>query len=149
MALNGGACRFGLWWVHVAWRDDTVHRVRFARNGEEGPVPPVVRRYLAGQPVDPVGLQSAATAEGAPFAAIYRAAREVGYGCTATYGTIAERAGTSPRVVGTAMKQNPTPLIIPCHRIVARDGIGGFTPDIEIKQALLRMEAGERRIFCR
>jgi methylated-DNA-[protein]-cysteine S-methyltransferase len=147
--MNEGACRFGLWWVHVTWQENTVHRVRFARSGEDGPVPPVVRRYLAGQRVDPAGLQSAATADGAPFAAVYRAVREVGYGCTATYGAIAETAGTSPRVVGTAMKRNPTPLIIPCHRIVAKGGIGGFTPDIEIKQALLRMEAGERGIFCR
>ncbi|MDG6257553.1 MAG: MGMT family protein [Methanomicrobiaceae archaeon] len=149
MALNEGACRFGLWWVHVAWADDVVHRVRFAKTGEEGAVPPVVRRYIAGQRVDPASLQSTAAADHAPFAAIYRAVREVGYGSTATYGAIAAQAGTSPRVVGTAMKRNPTPLVIPCHRIVARDGIGGFTPDIGIKRALLRMEAGERRIFSR
>lgn len=147
MAMSEGACRFGLWWVHVTWRGDTVHRVRFARCGEDGAVPPVVRRYLAGQTIDPAQLQSAATAEGEPFAAIYRAVREVGYGCTATYGAVAETAGTSPRVVGTAMKRNPTPLVIPCHRIVAKDGIGGFSPDVAIKQALLRMEAGERGIF--
>jgi methylated-DNA-[protein]-cysteine S-methyltransferase len=147
MAMNEGACRFGLWWVHVTWQGNTVHRVRFSRSGEEGVVPPVVRGYLAGKRIDPAGLQSAATAEGAPFSAIYRAVATVGYGCTATYGAIADAAGTSPRVVGTAMKRNPTPLVIPCHRIVAKDGIGGFSPDIEIKEALLRMEAGERRIF--
>jgi len=38
------------------------------------------------------------------------------------------------------MKRNPTPLIIPCHRVVAKSGIGGFTPSVEIKEALLRME---------
>lgn len=147
VAMNEGACRFGLWWVHVTWQGNTVYRVRFAKSGEEGEVPPVVRRYLAGQRVDPAGMQSAAAAEGAPFAGIYRAVAGVGYGSTATYGEIAAAAGTSPRVVGTAMKHNPTPLVIPCHRIVAKGGIGGFSPGIEIKEALLRMEAGERRIF--
>ena len=65
---------------------------------------------------------------------------------TATYGEIAARVGTSPRVVGQAMARNPTPLIIPCHRIVAVKGIGGFTPPLEIKRDLLAMEkkAGKR-----
>jgi methylated-DNA-[protein]-cysteine S-methyltransferase len=38
------------------------------------------------------------------------------------------------------MAHNPTPLVIPCHRIVAARGIGGFTPSVEIKEALLAME---------
>jgi methylated-DNA-[protein]-cysteine S-methyltransferase len=38
------------------------------------------------------------------------------------------------------MARNPTPLVIPCHRVVAADGIGGFSPSIEIKQLLLAME---------
>jgi methylated-DNA-[protein]-cysteine S-methyltransferase len=38
------------------------------------------------------------------------------------------------------MARNPTPLVIPCHRIVAADGIGGFSPAIEIKESLLAME---------
>ncbi len=48
--------------------------------------------------------------------------------------------GTSPRVVGRAMANNPTPLVVPCHRIVAAHGIGGFSPAVEIKEALLAME---------
>jgi methylated-DNA-[protein]-cysteine S-methyltransferase len=65
---------------------------------------------------------------------------EIGYGTTATYGEIAETAGTVPRVVGQAMARNPTPLVIPCHRVVGKHGIGGFTPSIEIKETLLRIE---------
>ena len=49
-------------------------------------------------------------------------------------------AGTTPRVVGQAMARNPTPLVIPCHRVVAADGIGGFSPSVEIKEELLAME---------
>jgi methylated-DNA-[protein]-cysteine S-methyltransferase len=38
------------------------------------------------------------------------------------------------------MANNPTPLVVPCHRIVAAHGIGGFSPAVEIKEALLAME---------
>jgi methylated-DNA-[protein]-cysteine S-methyltransferase len=38
------------------------------------------------------------------------------------------------------MARNPVPLVIPCHRVVAADGIGGFSPSVEIKEALLAME---------
>ena len=123
-------------------------RVAFQRSGREGPVPQVIRQYLAGQRVDPSVLSTPATESGAPYAAIYRAVQSVPYGKTATYGEIAHRADTYPRVVGLAMARNPTPLVVPCHRIVASHGIGGFTPDIEIKKALLAMEkkgSGEPR----
>ena len=73
-------------------------------------------------------------------ARIYRAVRQVPYGLTATYGAIAHHVGTGPRVVGQVMKQNRTPLLIPCHRIVAARGPGGYTPVISIKLALLVME---------
>jgi methylated-DNA-[protein]-cysteine S-methyltransferase len=38
------------------------------------------------------------------------------------------------------MARNPTPLVVPCHRIVAAGGIGGFTPALEIKEQLLALE---------
>lgn len=136
-----GSCRFGLWWVHIVFDENVVHRVRFSTEPLEGSVPPQLRRYLAGMSEDLGTLRSVAEEEWAPFSGIYRAVRSVGYGHTATYGEIAGATGTTPRTVGLAMKRNPTPLVIPCHRITARDGIGGFTPDIAIKRALLAMEA--------
>ncbi len=69
-----------------------------------------------------------------------REVRKIPYGGTCTYGEIAEKISTSPRVVGQAMRRNPTPLVIPCHRVVGKNGIGGFTPSPEIKEALLEME---------
>jgi methylated-DNA-[protein]-cysteine S-methyltransferase len=81
------------------------------------------------------------------FSRIYRSVREVPYGAVATYGGIAAITGTAPRVVGRAMAHNPTPLVIPCHRVVAARGIGGFTPSVEIKEALLAMEKkGKKRV---
>jgi len=143
VALTTGACRFGLWWVHVDWSGDRVHRVSFAKTGEEGPVPPALRAYCAGILRAAPPLWSVATENDAPYAAVYRAVCRIPYGMTATYGEIARECGTSPRVVGMAMRRNPTPIVVPCHRVVAKDGIGGFTPDISIKYALLAMEQKE------
>ena len=50
------------------------------------------------------------------------------YGETLTYGDIAARIGSNPRVVGTACGANPIPLIVPCHRVIGKDGsLVGFS----------------------
>ena len=59
-----------------------------------------------------------------------------------TYGELARRSGTHPRAAGQAVGHNPLPLFIPCHRIVAAHGLGGYTPGIEIKKKLLLLESG-------
>jgi methylated-DNA-[protein]-cysteine S-methyltransferase len=140
MEIIGGSCRFGLWFVHVWWNDTAVHRVRFARTGMPGRVPDLIRQYCAGQVVNLSDLNSIATHQDTVYSRIYRAVQQVPYGSTSTYGEIAVGIGTSPRVVGQAMARNPVPLVIPCHRIVAADGIGGFSSPVEIKDALLVME---------
>ncbi|MBF6600674.1 MAG: methylated-DNA--[protein]-cysteine S-methyltransferase [Dehalococcoidia bacterium] len=64
-------------------------------------------------------------------------------GAVASYGEIARRAGrpNAFRAVGNAMRTNPIPLVIPCHRIVASGGrIGGFGGGLEMKRRLLRLE---------
>ncbi|HQN91559.1 MAG TPA: methylated-DNA--[protein]-cysteine S-methyltransferase, partial [Methanoculleus sp.] len=78
---------------------------------------------------------------------IYRAVRGIPCGKTAAYSEIAISVGTAPRVVGLAMSRNPTPIVVPCHRVVAKTGIGGFSPDPAIKEALLAME--KRGVVCR
>lgn len=140
MAIIGGSCRFGLWHVHVWWDGDVVHRVRFASTGIPGTVPESIRRYCTGRPVDLSCMDSIALGHDSSFTRVYRSVRRIPYGTTATYGEIAAQCGTSPRAVGRAMAHNPTPLVIPCHRVVAAKGIGGFTPAVEIKEALLAME---------
>ena len=64
------------------------------------------------------------------------------YGRTMTYGEVARAIG-SPRAfraVGTANAQNNLPLVIPCHRVVASSGLGGYGGGIEMKKRLLRLE---------
>lgn len=68
--------------------------------------------------------------------------RRVPYGMTQTYGDIALALGKpgAARAVGNACGRNPAAIVIPCHRIVAAHGIGGFGPDISLKQRLLAHE---------
>ncbi len=150
MEVIEGSCRFGLWFVNVSWNEAFVYRVRFSTTGTDGPVPAPIREYCAGRPADFSALSSNAFfTMGEVYADIYREVQAVPYGMTATYGEIAERAGTGPRVVGQAMARNPTPLVIPCHRIVGARGIGGFSPSVEIKEALLAMEKKVTTIYRR
>jgi len=61
-----------------------------------------------------------------------------------TYGELARRLNTSPRAVGGAMMRNPYSIVVPCHRVVASDGIGNYTPKVSYKEFLLEIE-GVRR----
>ena len=148
MEMISGSTRFGFWFVEVQWSGDTVYRVRFSRTPfPEGPVPPLVQQYLAGRPVDLTVLKLGVSPPGKLYREIYQEVRNIPYGTTATYGGIAGRVGTGPRVVGQAMSRNPVPLIIPCHRVISRTGPGGFSPDPEIKVLLLEMERKNKRRF--
>jgi methylated-DNA-[protein]-cysteine S-methyltransferase len=69
-------------------------------------------------------------------------AREVPYGETVSYGELAELAGRpgAARAVGTAMATNPVPIVVPCHRVLAAHGLGGYGPGLDVKRALLARE---------
>ena len=73
---------------------------------------------------------------------VYHQMLAIPRGETRTYGDLAERLGVAPQPVGPACGSNPIPVIIPCHRVVARDGLGGFSGfgGVETKVALLRRE---------
>ena len=71
---------------------------------------------------------------------VYDAILKIPFGKTITYGDLARTIDTSPRAVGRILSANPLPIIIPCHRVVASNGIGGFSAGIEWKINLLRHE---------
>ena len=70
--------------------------------------------------------------------------QQIPYGQTVTYGQLAEMAGfpRAARAVGSTMRRNRHPLAIPCHRVVAHSGMGGFSSPqgVKLKQRLLRLE---------
>ena len=72
------------------------------------------------------------------------AAAAIPYGRVATYGEMAARAGSprAARAAGNAMRHNPVPILVPCHRVVPADGsIGGYGGQEERKAWLLDLEA--------
>jgi O-6-methylguanine DNA methyltransferase len=80
---------------------------------------------------------------GTPFQLrVWQALREIPYGEVRTYGQLAASLGQpgASRAVGGANGRNPIPLIVPCHRVVASDGLGGFTGGLEWKERLLAHE---------
>ncbi|MDN5857850.1 MAG: methylated-DNA--[protein]-cysteine S-methyltransferase [Pseudonocardia sp.] len=65
----------------------------------------------------------------------------VAYGAVVTYGELAVRGRLdSPRGVGTIMGSNPIPVVVPCHRVLAADGLGGFGGGRPVKEWLLALE---------
>jgi methylated-DNA-[protein]-cysteine S-methyltransferase len=87
--------------------------------------------------------------EGTPFQRlVWERLVAVPYGATRTYGEIATELGKprAARAVGAACRDNPVPILVPCHRIVSGNGgPGGFAGGADMKQALLGLERGEAR----
>ncbi len=74
---------------------------------------------------------------------VWRVLQTIPYGETRSYGWVARRIGQprAARAVGAACRANPMPIIIPCHRVVARDGsLGGFSGGLRWKKRLLALE---------
>ncbi len=73
---------------------------------------------------------------------VWAALRRIPFGATASYAAIAREVGGSPRSVGGANAANPIPILIPCHRVVAADGVGGYSGagGLRTKQWLLALE---------
>lgn len=78
---------------------------------------------------------------------VWRALLTIPAGHGITYGALATQLQTAPRAVGQACGSNPLPLVIPCHRVVSANGLGGFMhaasgAPLDIKAWLLRHESG-------
>ena len=79
--------------------------------------------------------------EGTPFRRrVWEALLTIPYGETVTYGELAQRLGTAPRAVGSAVGRNPVSILIPCHRVVGSGGLTGYAGGLERKRALLEIE---------
>lgn len=80
---------------------------------------------------------------------VYRATLAIPHGETRTYGWVASKIGTpmACRAVGQALRKNPVPLLVPCHRVVSNQSLGGFmgandpeAPQLDLKRRLLDLE---------
>ena len=80
---------------------------------------------------------------GSPFEKrVWSAMQKIPYGETRCYGDLAADISSAPRPVGRACGHNPIPIVIPCHRVLAKGGLGGYSGagGLDTKQALLRLE---------
>ena len=87
--------------------------------------------------------------QGTPFQlAVWRALREIPYGETRSYGEIAAAAGRpgAGRAVGAACGRNPLLIMVPCHRVIGKNGsLTGFACGLALKERLLRLEQDTRK----
>lgn len=78
---------------------------------------------------------------------VWQELSKIPYGETTNYGEIARRIGNpkGSRAVGLANGKNPIPIIVPCHRVIGKDGsLTGFGGGLEIKEQLLALEKNLR-----
>jgi methylated-DNA-[protein]-cysteine S-methyltransferase len=89
-------------------------------------------------------------ADGTGFARdVWEVMLSIPYGQTLTYGEVATRLQAPAQVVGQACGQNPIAIVIPCHRIVGTNWLGGYSSELGLsaKQYLLDLERGQGRLF--
>jgi methylated-DNA-[protein]-cysteine S-methyltransferase len=144
--------------VQIPGVDESRTRARimrmFADPHEAKPPPPIaeaiewIARLVRGEPVDLSGIVLDDTGVPVFHRRVYAIARAIPPGHTLTYGEIAERLGDpgAARAVGQALGENPFPIVVPCHRVLAANGkLGGFSAPggTATKLKLLRIEGAE------
>jgi methylated-DNA-[protein]-cysteine S-methyltransferase len=145
----------GIVWLRLPHHDEHALRLsairRFPDAGETLPPPGVdlairdIVRLLAGEAVDLSRVALDMTGVPEFNRQVYAIAREIPPGETMTYGAIARRIGdvTLSRAVGQALGQNPFPIVVPCHRVLAANGkTGGFSArgGVATKMRMLSIE---------
>jgi methylated-DNA-[protein]-cysteine S-methyltransferase len=139
--------------VGVATRGERVVELRFLPPATPTQAPTTQLGILARQQLEryrhdpdakfelPVAIEGSELQRG-----VWNAMCAIPRGSTRTYGELARELGADARAIGQACGDNRLPLVIPCHRIVAADGIGGFGHAsggylLEVKRWLLMHEA--------
>lgn len=85
--------------------------------------------------------------QGSPYRqSVWSELCRIPFGATLSYSALAAKIGSSPRAVGNACRDNPYPFIIPCHRVVSANGLGGYCGKtgggyLDIKSRLLEFES--------
>ena len=119
------------------------HRDRFAAHPIGAQVLAQLAEYFAGTRTSfDLPLDWSLTA-GAQRTILETLSSRVHYGDTVEYGELAVLSGRTvgaSRLVGTVMGSNPIAVVVPCHRVVAADGLGGFGGGLETKRRLLTLE---------
>jgi methylated-DNA-[protein]-cysteine S-methyltransferase len=149
------------WFTEIPSPIGPLRRIDFLAVPDERPAPAEWRR-------DAAPLRAAAEQLGAYFAGelrtfelalapqgtdfqrrVWRGLCEIPYGVTVSYSDLAQRVGNpnACRAVGLANGRNPIPIVIPCHRVIGRNGtLVGYGGGLPIKQKLLALEGRQRTL---
>ncbi|HPF14300.1 MAG: methylated-DNA--[protein]-cysteine S-methyltransferase [Planctomycetes bacterium] len=122
------------------WRRRHEPEASLRTRKADGPVADQLGEYFAGERTQ---FSLALDLRGTPFQVkVWQGLVRIPYGSVQTYGELARGIGSpsSFRAVGGANGANPLPIVIPCHRVVARTGLGGFSGPMAWKQSLLTLE---------
>ncbi len=141
--------------IFVDWYDNTIPAGLTRRDQDQVvPLNPQVARLIrrietffeCGEPIGKLDWDLIDDSGWSDFQKrVYRTIVDIPHGETRTYAWAANRIGrlekvAAPRAVGQALKRNPLPLLIPCHRIVAASGPGGFMGCTDPNQSELRFK---------
>ena len=127
----------------IEWREEMVTRVHFSQEmpSEPSKLAEEIAAYLEwGAPCPEAELDMSECTDFQKQ--IYALVQAIPRGKTMTYGEVAACAGKpgAARAVGRAMATNPFAILVPCHRVVANSGLGGYLWGTEMKEKLLRLE---------
>jgi methylated-DNA-[protein]-cysteine S-methyltransferase len=128
------------------WKEgEILKKLKIHASGKErkGEVTKKILEYLDGKRVDfpEVDLSSLTDFQ----RMVLEEVKRIPYGERRTYGEIAIMMKKSPRAIGKVLRKNPVPIIIPCHRVVAKNGIGGYIYGKKMKIKLLKLEFRHRQ----
>ena len=133
--------------LRLSGSDGCLREVRLIGAPEPELAPAALERTAAELREYFAGIRTEFTVNAAPQGtafqrAVWRELQTVPYGQTLTYGELAARIGKprAARAVGQAVGANPCLIVIPCHRVLAGSGLGGFGCGIERKKVLLTIE---------
>ncbi|WP_129669549.1 methylated-DNA--[protein]-cysteine S-methyltransferase [Phytoactinopolyspora endophytica] len=145
--LSVAVTTVGVTMVGWADRDEVATRLTLPMADDEGRVAPVLEQlteYFDGARRDfdlPLDWRYVSGTQRTVLQALHTT---VPYGSSVTYGELASRSGTSvpARGIGSIMGSNPIPVIVPCHRVLSHDGLGGYSggAGVEVKRWLLALE---------
>jgi methylated-DNA-[protein]-cysteine S-methyltransferase len=136
----------------VEWSEN--HLARCQKHSMPGSISELIDRiqnyFFKGAPLGEAPWHLLNQEEWTPFQKdVYLAISKIPHGETRTYGWVASRIGkvSASRAVGQALRKNPFPILIPCHRVLGTKSFGGFMgisdpsqPELQLKLRLMKLE---------